>query len=394
MLRTLKAFDLKEKRILIRVDFNVPVEQDTVVDDFRIRSALPTIQYCLSQGASIVLMSHSGRPKGRIIPELSLMPAGETLADMLEMPIKFSEDCVSEDSRDISLGLKSGEIHLLENLRFHIEETKNDIEFSALLAKHGQIFINDAFGTAHRTHASNFGVVVNFIHKGIGFLIEKELKFLTRVMKKPILPLVLVLGGAKIDTKLGLLLRFIEKADTILIGGGMAFIFLKAMGKEVGKSLVDIDQIKVARNILNKARGKVIFELPKDFVCAKSIKDGKNITVCDSGKIPKELMGLDIGPKTIEHYQTIIGDANTIVWNGPMGVFEVSEFEEGTRSIGKAIVNATANGAVTVVGGGDSAAAMKKYNMIHGATHISTGGGASLELLCGNLLPSISALER
>lgn len=394
MLRTLKAFDLKEKRILIRVDFNVPIENDRVTDDFRIRSALPTIQYCLRQGASVVLMSHLGRPKGNINPKMSLIPAGETLADLLEMPIKFSDDCVSEDSRDVSLGIKPGEIHLLENLRFHPEETHNDSRFSALLAKHGQIYMNDAFGTAHRSHASNIGVVANFIHKGIGFLIEKELQFLTNVMKRPQRPLVLVLGGAKIETKLGLIHRFIDKADSILIGGGMAFTFMRTMGREVGKSLVDQDRLKVARSILSKARGKVILELPKDFVCASSIKDAKNCTVCEAGKIPVGLMGLDIGPKTIDHYREIIGNAGTVLWNGPMGVFEVPEFEEGTRALGQAIVTATKNGTVTVVGGGDSAAAMKKYNMIDGASHVSTGGGAFLEFLSGNPLPSISALER
>ena len=232
MIKSLKTFELKEKRVLIRVDFNVPIADDRVEDDFRIRAVLPTIQYCLKSGANIVLMSHLGRPNGNNNSELSLIPAGETLADLLEMPIKFSDDCVSEDAHDVSLGLRGGEIHLLENLRFHAEETQNDPDFSAKLAKHGQVFINDAFGTAHRSHSSNSGVTKNFTHKGMGFLVEKELQFLAKAMTKPKCPLTVILGGAKIDTKLNLIHHFIGNADHILIAGAMAHPFLKAQGKD------------------------------------------------------------------------------------------------------------------------------------------------------------------
>ena len=247
MRKKLKSFDLKDKRVLIRVDFNVPVDKDVVVDDFRIRAALPTIQYCLNESAKVILMSHLGRPNGIIKEELSLMPAGEKLADLLEMPIKFSNDCISEDAHDVTLGLRSGEVHLLENLRYHIEENKNDQNFSFNLAKHGQVFINDAFGTAHRSHASNVGVSKYFNHKGMGFLVEKELEFLDKAMKTPKKPLTVILGGAKIDTKIDLINRFIQLADHIIIGGGMAFTFLKAKGKDVGKSLADHGMISEAK---------------------------------------------------------------------------------------------------------------------------------------------------
>ena len=269
MIKSLKTFELKEKRVLIRVDFNVPIANDRVVDDFRIRAVLPTIQYCLKAGANIVLMSHLGRPNGNHNSELSLIPIGETLADLLEMPIKFSDDCVSEDSRDVSLGLRGGEIHLLENLRFHAEETQNDSVFSAKLSKHGQVFINDAFGTAHRNHASNTGVTQNFIHKGMGFLFEKELQFLAEGMTYPKRPLTVILGGAKIDTKLNLIHHFIGNADHILIAGAMAHPFLKAQGKDVGSTTVDASIIAAAKTIMSKARGKTELIFPIDFVCAE-----------------------------------------------------------------------------------------------------------------------------
>ena len=393
MIKPLKSFDLKEKRILIRVDFNVPIENDRVVDDFRIRAALPTIQYCLKEGANVVLMSHLGRPNGKVLPEMSLIPAGETLADLLEMPIKFSDDCVSEDAHDVSLGLRGGEIHLLENLRFHIEETKNDPIFSANLAKHGQIYINDAFGTAHRAHASNTGVAKNFTHKGMGFLLETEMQFLSEAMIKPQRPLTVILGGAKIDSKLNLIHNFIGKAEHILIGGGMAFTFLKAQGKDIGNSLVDESMIPTAKAIMLKARGKSKLVFPKDIVCAESMKHGDQIEVFSAGKIPDHLMGLDIGPETVEAFSEIIEDSGTILWNGPMGVFEVDGFQKGTQNIALKLVEVTRGEAMTIVGGGDSAAAINKYGLMKQVSHVSTGGGASLELLSGNPLPAIYSLE-
>ncbi len=393
MIKSLKTFDLKEKRVLIRVDFNVPIENDRVVDDFRIRAALPTIQFCLNAGANVVLMSHLGRPKGEIVQEMSLIPVGETLADLLEMPIKFSDDCVSEDAHDVSLGLRGGEIHLLENLRFYAEETQNDPDFSAKLAKHGQVYINDAFGTAHRSHASNVGVTKNFTHKGMGFLVEKELQFLSDAMRKPKQPLTVILGGAKIDSKLDLIHNFIGKADHILIGGGMAFTFLNAQGKEVGNSLMDSSMIATAKAIMSTARGKSKLVFPKDFVCAESMKHGDQTEIYPAGKIPDHLMGLDIGPESVQQYSEIILDSGTILWNGPMGVFEVDGFHKGTMDVAQKIAEVTESETLTIIGGGDSAAAINKFGLMKKVSHVSTGGGASLELLSGNTLPAIYSLE-
>ena len=392
MLKTLRSFDLKDKRVLIRVDFNVPVEKDRVIDDFRIRAALNTIQYCLNEGSKVVLMSHLGRPNGIVREELSLMPAGEKLADLLEMPIKFSSNCISEDAHDVTLGLRSGEVHLLENLRFHIEENKNDQNFSTNLAKHGQIFINDAFGTSHRSHASNVGVSKYFNQKGMGFLVEKELEFLDRAMKVPKKPLTVILGGAKIETKIDLINRFIQLADNIIIGGGMAFTFLKAKGKDVGKSLVDPSMISEAKKILANARGKTNIIFPEDFICAKSINHKKTY-ISKSNEIASDLMGLDIGPKTIDEFSNTIIKSGTILWNGPMGVFEIDGFQIGTQKIAKIIGEVTKKGSTTIIGGGDSAAAIKKFEMTSNFSHISTGGGASLSLLSGNVMPAIYALE-
>tara|TARA_B110000116_G_scaffold267651_1_gene280297 strand:+ start:1705 stop:2886 length:1182 start_codon:yes stop_codon:yes gene_type:complete len=392
LLKTLKSFDLKDKRVLIRVDFNVPVENDRVVDDFRIRAALPTIQYCLNEGSKVILMSHSGRPNGIVEQNLSLMPAGEKLADLLEMPIKFSNDCISEDAHDVTLGLRAGEIHLLENLRFHIEENKNDQNFSINLAKHGQVFINDAFGTVHRSHASNVGVTKYFNQKGMGFLIEKELEFLDKAMENPKKPLTVIIGGAKIDSKIDLINRFIQIADQIIIGGGMAFTFLKAKGKDIGKSLLDPSMISEAKKILANARGKTNLIFPKDFICAKSMK-AKRTSIRNANEIPSDLMGLDIGPKSIDEFSKIILNSGTILWNGPMGVFEVDGFHMGTEEIAKIISEVTKSGSITIIGGGDSAAAIKKFEMTSNFSHISTGGGSSLSLLSGNTMPAIYALE-
>jgi len=393
LLKTINNFDLKNKRVLIRVDFNVPLSDGAVTDDFRIRMVLPTINHCLESGASVVLMSHLGRPKGEIVPDLSLIPVGEKLAELIELPIKFSDNCVSEDARDVSLGLRPGEIHLLENLRYHKEETDNDSRFSELLAKHGEIFINDAFGTAHRPHASNVGVSQYFLHKGIGFLFEKELQYLSSVIKRPKRPMALVLGGAKIDTKLNLINKFIDEADIIIIGGGMAFTFLKAKGVDVGCSLVDESMLATATKIIEKSR-KVNNRLhfPVDVVAAKSIDDIKSIKKFNIDSIPKTMSGFDIGPETIKKYSKLLLSSKTIVWNGPMGVFEKPEYDNGTKKIAEIMTQANEEGSVVIVGGGDTAAAVKSYNLIDKMSHVSTGGGASLELLSGNRLPSVEAL--
>ncbi len=394
MLKTINNFDLKNKRVLIRVDFNVPLSNGRVTDDFRIRMALPTINYCLESGASVVLMSHLGRPKGQINPDLTLISIGEKLAELIELPIKFSDDCISEDARDVSLGLRPGEIHLLENLRYHNEETDNDPRFSELLAKHGEIFINDAFGTAHRPHASNVGVSRYFLHKGIGFLFEKELQYLSTVIKKPKRPMTLVLGGSKIGTKLKLINKFIDEADAIIIGGGMAFTFLKAKGIDVGGSLVDESMLKTASEIIEKSR-KVNKRLhfPVDVIAAKNINNTKSIKEFKIDKIPKNMSGFDIGHVTIERYSKLLLSSKTIIWNGPMGVFENPEFDNGTLRIAKIMTQAEEEGSIVIVGGGDTAAAVKSYELIDKMSHVSTGGGASLELLSGNRLPSVEALE-
>ena len=393
MIHNLHTFDLKDKRLLMRVDFNVPIDNGRVTDDFRLRAALPTIQHCLQQGAAVVLMSHLGRPKGKVVENLSLISVGETLADLLEMPIKFSDDCISEDARDTSLGISPGEIHLLENLRFHDEETLNDPQFSMLLSKHGDVFINDAFGTAHRAHASNVGVVDQFRQKGIGFLMEKELKYLKESFDHPLRPVTIILGGAKIDTKLSMIKRFLSKADTIIIGGGMAFTFLKAKGLEVGSSLIDDKMLSTATQIMNEVKNqRVQLVFPSDFVCAKDL-ESKPDGVYLRRDIPEDLMGLDIGTKSIEKFQKIISSSKTILWNGPLGVFEQEYYAQGTKAITEKLVEATEAGQTTIVGGGDTVAAVRSIGFYRDVSHVSTGGGAFLELLSGETLPAFSALR-
>ena len=395
LLKVLTLFDLKSKRVLIRVDFNVPIQNGKVADDFRVRASLPTIKHCLNEGASVVLISHLGRPGGQINPAMSLMPVGETLAELLEMPIKFSDNCVSSNAKDVSLGLKPGEVHLLENLRFHDDETKNDKRFSYQLSKHGEIYINDAFGAAHRAHASNVGVVKNFSQKGMGFLIEKELKFLNSVIQNPKRPLTLILGGAKIGGKLELIHQFIQNADTIIIGGGMAFTFLKAKGHDVGVSLVDDTMIDTAKSILKEARiNKMDMILPSDFIAVEKPEKPGSIKIMKLDHIPSMKMGVDVGPASAQQFSEIIQSSGTIIWNGPMGIFEVPEYSIGTREIAQAMVKATNEGVITVVGGGDTASAVKQFGVHNDMSHVSTGGGASLELLSGNQLPALFALEQ
>ena len=393
MIKTLKTFDLKNKTVLLRVDYNVPIENGMVVDDFRIRQTLPTIKYCLDAGAKLVISSHLGRPKEKKDPNLSLMPVGEALADCLEMPIKFSKNCISEDAHDVTLGLKPGEVHMLENLRFYKEEIANDYDFSAKLAKHGDIFINDAFGTAHRSHASNVGVANHFSRKGIGFLVENELNFLSKALSKPDRPLTLVLGGAKIDSKIDLIDHYIGIADKILIGGGMAFTLLEARGINVGKSIVNKSKITAASELINKAKSRKNLFLPKDVVCSHSIDNDSKHDIYDVTEMPSDQMGLDIGPKTIESFSNHIRDSKTVIWNGPMGVFESSFFEDGTKQIAREIASCTERGLVSIMGGGDTASALRKFNLENKMTHLSTGGGASIQLLSGKNLPAIFALE-
>lgn len=393
-MNTIERMALKGKRALIRVDFNVPLDDGIVDHDFRIRAALPTIRYCLEQGASVVLMSHLGRPNGQPVPDDSLLPVAEQLETLLRQDIIFSRDCISDRSLEVSGGLKPGQVHLLENLRFHAGEEANDDQFAARLAGHGEAYVNDAFGTAHRAHASNVGVVAHFDQAGIGRLMAKELEFLKDKLENPRRPFVVILGGAKISGKLELVRSLLERADKLLIGGGMAFTFLKAQGHKVGRSLVDDALLPEAGEILRLAQeGETELLLPSDVAAADSISPNATWRVTSLEELQEDEIGVDIGPETCAEFSLALQDAATILWNGPMGVFEYPPFQTGTELIIDTITRATAAGAVSVVGGGDSAAAIDKLSNPRQFSHISTGGGASLELLCGKTLPALQALS-
>ena len=394
MIRSIKSFDIKGKTILMRLDLNVPMKGNKIEDDFRIRSSIPTIKYCIEEGASIVIMSHLGRPNGEYNEDYSLVSVGESIATTLEIPIKFSEDCISQDAIDTSLSLKPGEVHLLENLRFYKEEENNDPEFSSRLSKHGKLFINDAFGTAHRKHASNFGVVDNFKYYGIGLLVERELQYLKGVNNKPKRPLVVLLGGAKVSTKIELIKMYLHVADRIIIGGGMAFTFFKAMGYNIGKSLIEETMVKNARSIIDLARasGKELM-LPIDIICSKSLTGSPIEKAVDVRQISNDFMGLDIGPKSIRLFNQILDTSATVIWNGPMGVFENNNYSNGTRLIAENLTKISGNGAIVVAGGGDTSSALKHFDIIEKLTHVSTGGGSTLELMSGKKLMALERLE-
>lgn len=391
---SIQSIRLKKQRILIRVDFNVPLHDGTVSDNFRIQAALPTIQYCLNEGSSVVLMSHLGRPEGKKVEELSLLPVGEVLSDLLEKSIKFSEDCISNEAITVSQNLLPGEVHLLENLRFHKGETENDPFFSQKLSQHGTTYVNDAFGTAHRAHASNVGVVNYFREKAIGLLMEKEFTYFHQILQEPKRPLVIILGGAKIGTKLGIIHRFLQEADSIIIGGGMAFTFLKAKRYMVGQSLVEENLIETATAILNQSKKlQIPIYLPLDFVVTHDVKSGRPSGEKDINQFTEGEIGVDIGKKTVQLFRKIIGKSQTVVWNGPMGIFETPDFRNGTSEIARSVAELTNREGVSIIGGGDSAAAIKLFGLENFMSHISTGGGASLELLAGNKLPAFSTIE-
>ena len=400
MLRKISSIDFKSsnttsgKTVLIRVDYNVPVENELVTDDYRILKSIPTIKYCLEKGAKVVLMSHMGRPKGKADSKLSLIPAGEKLAELLEMPIKFSDDCISEDAIDVSKNLKDGEIHLLENLRFYNEETENNYEFASKLAKHGSIYINDAFGTAHREHASNAGIAKHFATKGMGFLMEQEVKFLSDKLTNPPKPLSLIIGGSKIDTKIAVIENFLELADNIIIGGAMANTFLLAMNYSVGMSLVENDKVDIAKNLLKKASKKgTNIILPLDFSGELDSFGSGEICIADAKDIPENMICEDIGEKSIKLFSKIISSSNTLLWNGTVGVAENPNFAVGTNRIVDAIVE---NNLTSIVGGGDTVAAIRNYNesIIEELSHVSTGGGSCLEMLSGKKLPALEILKK
>jgi phosphoglycerate kinase len=391
---TIDQLDLKGKKVLVRCDFNVPLnENQEITDDRRIRASLPTIKKILNDGGAAVLCSHLGRPKGQVKEELSLKPVAKRLSELLGIEVKMAPDCIGPEVQKMKAELQPGQALLLENLRFHKEETENDPEFARQLAEGCDLFVNDAFGTAHRAHASTVGVTQYFKQCAAGYLIEKELKYLGQAVENPQRPFLAVLGGAKISGKIDVIKNLFDKVDTLIIGGGMAYTFFKAQGYEIGKSLLEEDRIEVAKEILQQAKEKnVNFLLPVDVVVADKFDNEARRKVVKVTEIPADYMGLDIGPESIELFGKEIKKSKTIIWNGPVGVFEMPNFATGTRKIAEAIAEATEQGAISVIGGGDSAAAISQFGMDDRFTHVSTGGGASLEFLEGKELPGIAAL--
>ena len=394
--KILRDVELDGKRVLMRVDFNVPLTKDgDVDDDTRIRAALPSINYIAEHGASLVLMSHLGRPRGKRVSSMSLKVVAYRLAELIHHPIRFADDCIGDKALEMASALAPGEILLLENLRFYEEETSNDQEFARKLSEYGDIYVNDAFGTAHRAHASTEGVTHYFDECVAGMLMEKELMTLDGLLTDPDRPFVALLGGAKVSGKIGLIRNLLEKVDRILVGGGMAFTFFKALGLEIGDSLLDESYMDMCRETMVKAGSsgdKRIF-LPVDCIVAKEIDNDAEHKTVSTGDIPEGWTGVDIGRKTVDVFRDELMKAKTIFWNGPMGVFEMPNYAEGTKAIARAIVDATAKGAKSVVGGGDSVSALARLHFKDRVTHVSTGGGASLELLEGKALPGVEALS-
>lgn len=384
--KTVKDIDLKNKRVLMRVDFNVPMADGKVTDDKRIRAALPTIKYCLDQNASVILMSHLGRPKSASDSQFSLRAAAEVLSTLLARPVQMAPDCIGVEVEKMAKELKPGEVLMLENTRFHAEEEKNDLDFAKQLASLGEVFVNDAFGSAHRAHASTEGVA-RFLPAVSGFLMEQELEYLGRAVANPEHPYIAILGGAKISDKILVVETLLSKCDKLIIGGGMANTFLAAQGLNMQDSLVEESSLETAKAIMAKSGDKLI--LPIDAVIADKFAEDANTQVVDVGEIPARWRMLDVGPKTVSVYQAALSGAKLIVWNGPVGVFEMPKFAEGTFALARMLAESKA---VTVIGGGDSASAVKKAGVAKQMTHVSTGGGASLEFLEGKELPGVAAL--
>jgi len=385
---TIQDLDLNGARVFVRVDFNVPIKDSKVADDLRIREALPTIKFGIEKGAILVLASHLGRPKGKPKPEFSLAPVAGKLSELLGKKVLFVPDCIGPEVEKAMNAAAPGDVFLLENLRFHPEEEANDPEFSKKLAAFTPLYINDAFGSAHRAHASTEGITHYVQKAAAGFLMEKELRYLGTALEAPQRPFVAILGGAKISDKIEVIENLLGKVDRLLIGGAMAFTFLKSQGKSIGKSLCEEDKLDLARDLLLRAKDRIV--LPVDAIASTSPEDEASAHAVSAGQIPDGEMGLDIGPKTTVQYADIIRSAKTIVWNGPMGVFEKDAFASGTVNIAKAVAD---SGATSVIGGGDSAAAVAKAGVAGRITHISTGGGASLEFLAGQTLPGVAALN-
>lgn len=387
---SIRDLELPQRRLFVRVDFNVPLQEQKVADDTRIRAALPTLDYARENHARLILASHLGRPKGKRKPELSLRPVADRLRELTDASVAFAEDCVGDDVLQKTQALKDGEILLLENLRFHREEEANDQEFSRSLAQLCDAYVNDAFGSAHRAHASTVGMTRFVPRAAAGFLMEKELDYLGKAIAEPDRPYVAVLGGAKVSDKIDVIANLLTLVDRLLIGGGMGFTFLKAQGVAVGKSLVEEDKIELARKLLDEAqRRKVQVLLPLDHLVADRIDAALQPVQTEGQGVPDGKMGLDIGKRTVEEFCKVLRGAKTIVWNGPMGVFECVPFSQGTMQVARAIAD---SGALSIVGGGDSIAAVKKAGVADRIRHISTGGGASLEFLAGQKLPGVEAL--
>ncbi|WP_017303631.1 phosphoglycerate kinase [Spirulina subsalsa] len=390
----LSASDLTGKRVLVRADFNVPIDNGSITDDTRIRAALPTIQDLISKGAKVLLSSHFGRPKGKVVESMRLTPVAQRLSELLEKPVTMCPDCIGDEVAAIVNGMNNGDVALLENVRFYAEEEKNDPDFAKKLAANADLYVNDAFGTAHRAHASTEGVTQYLSPSVAGYLIEKELQFLQGAIDNPQRPLAAIIGGSKVSSKIGVIETLLEKCDKLLIGGGMIFTFYKARGLNVGKSLVEEDKLELAKSLEAKAKEKgVDLLLPTDVVLADNFAADANSQIASIESIPDGWMGLDIGPDSVKVFQDALADCKCVLWNGPMGVFEFDLFAKGTEAIAHTLADLTEKGAVTIIGGGDSVAAVEKVGVASKMSHISTGGGASLELLEGKVLPGIAALD-
>jgi len=391
-MKFIDEIDLKGKRVLFRFDFNVPLDNSLkITDDIRIRAALPTINYALDEGAKVILMSHLGRPKGKSVPELSLAPVARRLSRLINKEVVLASDCIGDEVKKLVEGMPPGCVVLLENLRFHIEEEKNSDEFAKELARLGDVYIDDAFGNAHRKHASNVGIIKYIKEYGAGFLIKQELNYLKKAVENPARPFVAIIGGSKVSGKLEALLHLIKKVDKMIIGGGMAFTFLKALGNEIGKSIFEEELLSIAKEIMETARQLgVKFYLPVDCVIAEDMSAEAETKIVPVQEINAKWKGLDIGPATITLFTEVLSNAKTILWNGPMGVFEIDAFSRGTSALAHSVANSYA---ITIVGGGDTDVAIHKTGESDRITYISTGGGASIELLAGKSLPAIEALD-
>lgn len=396
-MKTVDNFNFSGKRVVMRVDFNVPLnEQFEVTDDTRIRAALPTIKKIITDGGSLVLMSHLGRPKEGPTTKYSLKHIVATLSKAIGVDVKFAEDCISEDAFKKSAALIKGEVLLLENLRFYKEEEKGDLSFAEKLSKHGNFYVNDAFGTAHRAHASTTIIAQFFDNnsKSFGYVMAGEVASINKVLTQSEKPFTAIIGGAKVSDKIMIIEQLLNKANNIIIGGGMAFTFVKAVGGQIGKSLCEDDRLDVAKNLLEKAKAKgVNLYIPTDAIIADNFANDANKKECKINTIPEGWMGLDIGAETIKKYSEVIAASKTILWNGPMGVFEMSNFEAGTKAVADSIVTATSKGAFSLIGGGDSVAAINKYNLASKVSYVSTGGGALLEYIEQGTLPGVKAIE-